>query len=100
MLSKNELTSLKPQISGWAIREEKSLHKSFSFKNFKEAWEFMGLVAKMADQKDHHPEWTNVYNRVDVTLTTHSEGGITKKDIQLAAFMNSTETMVKLEHDE
>ena len=100
LLKTNELASLKSQLPNWSVSENKSIHKRFVFKDFKNAWEFMGLVAKVADQHDHHPEWKNVYNTVDVTLTTHSAGGITENDVWLAKFMDMSEGLVKFEHDD
>ena len=70
-------------------KEEKNLlKKSFTFKDFKEAFGFMTKVALVAEKMDHHPSWTNVYNKVDVTLATHDAGGVTQKDIDLAAAMD------------
>ncbi len=62
-----------------------ALSRSLTFSDFKAAWSFMSRVALYAESHDHHPEWFNVYNRVDITLTTHDAGGITKKDIAMAA---------------
>lgn len=76
-------------LKGWSpIEGRDAIHRRFGFKNFSEAWGFMTRVALMAEKMDHHPEWHNVYNRVDVVLTTHDAGGVTEKDIALAAFMN------------
>jgi 4a-hydroxytetrahydrobiopterin dehydratase len=61
------------------------MSRSFIFKNFSEAWAFMNRVALMAEKANHHPDWTNVYNRVEIHLNTHSAGGvITEKDRKLA----------------
>lgn len=73
-------------------REERggdALAKNFKFSNFNEAFAFMTRVALKAEQMDHHPEWFNVYNKVEVTLTTHDAGGITVRDIKMAQFMES-----------
>lgn len=76
-------------LKGWSpIEGRDAIHRRFGFKNFSEAWGFMTRVALMAEKMDHHPEWHNVYNRVDVVLTTHDADGLTEKDIALAAFMN------------
>lgn len=67
------------------IEENNTLKRSFTFKNFIEAWSFMTKVAMVAEKMNHHPEWSNVYNKVSITLTTHDEGNrITKKDRELA----------------
>ncbi|MDX2233813.1 MAG: 4a-hydroxytetrahydrobiopterin dehydratase [Hyphomonadaceae bacterium] len=63
-----------------------AIHKSFRFADFKHAFAFMTQVALKAEQMDHHPEWFNVYNRVDVTLTTHDAGGVTALDVTLAKY--------------
>lgn len=100
LLSTSEYSVAKSALPTWTFAENKSVRKLFTFKDFKEAWEFMELVAKVAEQHDHHPEWSNVYNRVDVTLTTHSAGGLTSNDVWLAKFMDKAETLVKHEHEE
>lgn len=65
--------------------ENNTLTKSFKFKNFVEAWSFMTKVAMVAEKMNHHPEWSNIYNTVDIKLTTHDEGNtITDKDRKLA----------------
>ena len=61
--------------------------KIFKFKDFIEAFSFMTNIAMIAEKMNHHPEWYNVYNRVDITLTTHDSGGVTEKDISLAKAM-------------
>lgn len=67
------------------IEENNTLKRSFTFKNFIEAWSFMTKVAMVAEKMNHHPEWSNVYNKVSITLTTHDEGNrITEKDRELA----------------
>ncbi len=75
-------------LAGWSEAEGRdAIAKSFRFGDFKAAWGFMTCVALKAEQMNHHPEWSNVYNRVDVTLTTHDCGGVSALDIELAAFM-------------
>ena len=77
-------------LRDWSFdRDRPALRRTFRFSNFTEAFAFMGRVAREADAMDHHPEWTNVYNRVDVTLTTHDAGGITALDIELARRMDA-----------
>lgn len=76
-------------LTGWALADGRdAISKSFKFKNFCEAWGFMTRVALQAEKMNHHPEWFNVYNKVDVTLTTHDAGGLSDKDIKLATFMD------------
>jgi 4a-hydroxytetrahydrobiopterin dehydratase len=64
--------------------DKKSIAQSFKFKTFMEAFSFMTHVALLAEKMDHHPEWSNVYNKVDITLTTHDSGGVTDLDLKLA----------------
>ena len=72
-------------LPGWKFQRD-ALAKTFQFGTFKEAFSFMGRVAFEAEARDHHPEWTNVYNRVAVRLNTHSAGDkVTAKDVELAA---------------
>ena len=76
-------------LSGWRECEERNaIQKKFHFENFNQALGFMIRVALQAEKIDHHPEWTNVYNTVDITLTTHDADGVTEKDIELANFMD------------
>ncbi len=64
--------------------ENNKLVKEFVFHDFREAWLFMSRVAELAEHHNHHPDWSNSYNRVRIELTTHEKGGITEKDYQLA----------------
>jgi 4a-hydroxytetrahydrobiopterin dehydratase len=76
-------------LDGWMLSEEgKAIAKSFKFKSFRKAFAFMTEAALVAEKLNHHPEWFNVYNRVDVTLTTHDAGGVTELDLKLAAAMD------------
>lgn len=76
--------------SGWTMTEGRdAIAKRFTFRNFVEAWGFMSRVAIWAEKLDHHPEWSNVYKTVDVTLTTHDAGGLTDLDIRLASKMDA-----------
>ena len=76
--------------AGWAyVPGRDAIHKSFKFEDFSEAFGFMVRVALVAEKMDHHPEWFNVYNKVDVTLTSHDAGGVTQKDLTLAKAMDS-----------
>ena len=63
--------------------------KSFKFADFNQAWGFMTRVALAADKADHHPEWSNVYNKVEIVLSTHDAGGVSDKDVALAKFIDS-----------
>jgi 4a-hydroxytetrahydrobiopterin dehydratase len=75
--------------AGWALTEDgHGLHKIYKFKGFPQAFGWMAAVATEAQKLDHHPEWKNVYNRVEVVLTTHSAGGITGLDVALAGKMD------------
>ncbi len=77
------------RLDGWRAAEGRdAIVKEFRFKDFNAAFAFMTRVALHAEKHDHHPEWSNVYNRVDVTLTTHDAGGVTDKDVELAHFMD------------
>lgn len=76
------------ELSGWAVKEGK-LHKTFEFKNFIQAFGFMAQVAIVAEKQDHHPEWFNVYNKVEVDLVSHDSKGITPRDLKLARSMNT-----------
>lgn len=76
-------------LDGWQpVDGRDAIAKSFKFADFMTAFGFMGRVAVYADVVDHHPEWSNVYNRVDVTLTSHDVGGISTRDIAMARFMD------------
>ena len=79
-------SSLEPLFaSGWQLLEERdAISKTFKFRDFTEAFGWMAQVALAAEKHDHHPEWFNVYNRVDVTLTTHDAGGLSELDVTLA----------------
>ena len=76
--------------NGWtAAQGRDAIRKEFTFKDFSEAFSFMTRVALAAEKADHHPEWFNVYNRVDVTLSTHDCNGISIRDVNLADVMDS-----------
>lgn len=76
-------------LPGWNLaRDGTAIAKNFRFKDFGAAFGFMRAIADEAERMDHHPEWLNVYNKVDVVLSTHSDGGVTEKDIALARAMN------------
>lgn len=70
-------------LKGWEYKEN-GIQKSFKFNDFREAFAVMSHVAFECEAQNHHPEWSNVYNRLDIRLTTHDAGGVTEKDIDLA----------------
>ena len=77
-------------LTGWAAVEGRdAIAKTYKFKDFNAAFGWMTRVALAAEKADHHPEWSNVYNRVEVLLTTHDAGGVTEKDVALARFMDA-----------
>ena len=77
-------------IKGWEkVRGRDAIQKSFKFADFNEAWGFMTRVAMAAEKADHHPEWSNVYNKVEIVLSTHDAGGLSEKDVALAKVIDS-----------
>lgn len=77
------------KLNGWELVEgREAIAKTFIFADFNEAFGFMTRAALKAEAMDHHPEWFNVWNKVDVTLSTHDAGGLTALDMELAAFMD------------
>ncbi|MBS0483342.1 MAG: 4a-hydroxytetrahydrobiopterin dehydratase [Proteobacteria bacterium] len=84
-LSESEVTALLAEFPGWALRRDGlAIEREFRFGDFNAAFGFMTRVALYADKADHHPEWSNVYNRVDITLTTHDAGGLSTRDAAMA----------------
>src|SRR5437763_13396437 len=78
------------ELSGWSETPgREAIARTFTFKDFNEAFGFMSRVALVAEKRDHHPEWRNVYKTVEVVLATHDAGGVTMRDIELAAAMNA-----------
>jgi 4a-hydroxytetrahydrobiopterin dehydratase len=76
------------EFDGWApVGGRDAATRSFKFADFNEAFGFMTRVALAAEKADHHPEWFNVYNRVDIVLTTHDAGGLSERDVSLARFI-------------
>ena len=77
-------------LKGWkkSDGERDAIEKAYRFTDFKTAFAFMSATALKAEQMDHHPEWFNVYNKVEVILTTHDADGVTQKDLELAGFMD------------
>jgi 4a-hydroxytetrahydrobiopterin dehydratase len=82
-LTPQEVDALLGELSGWSLVDGK-LHREFAFADFVEAFGFMARAALAAERMNHHPEWSNVWNRVTVDLVTHSAGGITASDADLA----------------
>ncbi len=90
VLSGKERIRALASISGWQLADGRdAVSRSFQFKDFEQAFDFMKQVAVFAEQANHHPEWFNVYNRVDITLSTHDAGGLTTRDIDLAQKIDS-----------
>ena len=80
---------LAARLPGWTVPAGRdAIQRTFKFKDFSQAFGFMTRAALVAEKMDHHPEWTNVWNRVDVTLSTHSAGGLTELDVKLAEAMD------------
>ncbi len=87
-LSDAERRDALKDLPGWEeVTGRDAIHKSFTLGTFSRAWGFMSRIALKCEKMDHHPEWFNVYNRVDITLSTHDAGGVTQKDIDLAKFI-------------
>ena len=81
-----EITTSLAALPGWTKAGARSaITRSFKWEDFNEAWGFMTRVALIAEQMNHHPEWTNVWNKVDITLSTHDAGGLSDLDFKLAA---------------
>ena len=83
-LSENEVATELKKLGGWSVVNG-NLHRVFEFKDFSAAFAFMTRVALAAEKMDHHPDWSNSWNKVTVDLSTHSAGGLTKNDFDLAA---------------
>lgn len=85
-LTDEERTAWLRSLQGWVLADGKdAVVKAFAFNDFSEAWGFMNRVALLAEKADHHPEWFNVYNRVEITLTTHDAGGLSQRDVDMVA---------------
>jgi len=87
-LPASEIQERLAKLQGWKVVQEK-LHREYKFADFVHAFGFMAAAAVQAEARAHHPEWSNVWNRVTVDLTTHDAGGITEKDFELAAAMEA-----------
>jgi 4a-hydroxytetrahydrobiopterin dehydratase len=101
-LSEADRETLLPALgeTGWGgVPDRDGIRKIWKFKNFTEAWGFMSRAALIAEKMDHHPEWTNVYNTVDVTLTTHSADGLSRLDIDLARKLDRLAPGAQIQRD-
>lgn len=88
-ISGDDLTAALKELPGWeSAQDGKAMVRKFVFANFNAAFGFMARAALIAEKSDHHPDWTNVYKTVEVTLTTHDAGGVTEKDITFARAMD------------
>lgn len=84
-LKPEDIAAARGRLAGWTIEDgEGKLKRTFKFKDFSEAFGFMARVALLADKAEHHPDWSNSYNKVDIVLSTHDAGGLTQKDVDLA----------------
>ena len=89
LLTEEERSESLRSLAGWSVVEGRNaIKKTFTFRSFNQAFGFMSRAALMSEKLNHHPEWFNVYNRVEVTLATHDAGGVTELDIKLARFMD------------
>jgi 4a-hydroxytetrahydrobiopterin dehydratase len=82
-LSESEISQRIASLPGWRLAEGR-LRRDFSFKDFSQAFAFMTRVALLAEKRDHHPDWSNVYNRLTIELCTHDAGGVTEHDVEFA----------------
>jgi 4a-hydroxytetrahydrobiopterin dehydratase len=84
-MSESERNAALETVQGWSLADDReAIHKSFKFKTFNQAFGFMTRMAMVAEKMDHHPEWFNVYNRVDITLSSHDVGGLSQRDFDMA----------------
>ncbi len=90
MQQSQDIESFLKKNTGWTRGTERdAIHKTFLFEDFNQAFGFMTQIALLAEKMDHHPEWFNVYNKVEVTLSTHDADGVTDKDLTMAAAMEA-----------
>ena len=84
-INESERQAALKELTNWqAAQGRDAIQRSFKFKNFSEAWGFMNRVALLAETQDHHPEWSNVYNKVEILLATHDCNGLSERDLKLA----------------
>ena len=86
-LDERQIQDALAELDGWSLREGK-FHRELKFVDFQEAWSFMGKVAIIAEEMNHHPEWFNVYNTVRIDLNTHDVGGLSTRDVEMAQRIN------------
>lgn len=87
LLTEKEINDRLAALEGWEY-DENALHTAFEFENFKETFTIMTRIAFEAEKLNHHPDWSNVYNQLHISLYTHDAGGVTEKDFALAAKIN------------
>lgn len=85
-LADSKISAMVEKLPGWSVKRGK-LHREYKFADFPHAFGMMATAAPSIEKMNHHPEWSNVYNRVTVDLSTHDAGGITRKDFDLAALL-------------
>jgi len=89
-LNDAERGTLSQALPGWTlVNGRDAIERTLQFRDFSEAWGFMNRVALLAESQNHHPEWSNVWNRVHIVLSTHDAGGLTANDVKLAAAINA-----------
>ena len=89
-LTEAERAGLAAALPAWRLVEGRdAIARSFRFRHFSEAWGFMARVALLAEAQDHHPEWSNVWNRVEIVLSTHEAGGLSARDLRLASAIDA-----------
>lgn len=89
ILTDTQIAEALSRLPGWSVTAGK-LHREYKFSDFIHAFSFMTAAALEAERMNHHPEWSNVWNRVSIDLSTHDSGGVTAKDVALAVFMESS----------
>lgn len=82
-MNEDDINRRLEDLEGWEYKED-AIHTSFEFENFKEAFSVMTRIAFEAEAQQHHPDWTNVYNQLNISLSTHDAGGVTEKDFKMA----------------
>ncbi|MBU3543178.1 MAG: 4a-hydroxytetrahydrobiopterin dehydratase [Burkholderiaceae bacterium] len=89
LITPAQRSQLAQELPDWRMVEGRdAIHRQFVFNDFSEAFAFMTRIALHAEKNNHHPEWSNVWNRVDITLSTHDVGGLSERDLELARYIN------------